>query len=146
MEEQKRIRPTRVFLMIVFDIVLLAVFMAAFLPAHLKILAAAYLPLTLVINVAFLRSSRGKTAKAPAASGVNGARSGKSSLYMCSGIFFIGTLYGLLTIIEGELQRTFLPLLLVPLSIAIYCWRMARRVAAQGSTRDDTRLNRPANR
>jgi membrane protein implicated in regulation of membrane protease activity len=132
MEGHKEIRPTRVFVMVIMDISLLVIFVAAFLPSHMKIMAATYLPIVLVSNVVFLRHSR-KTEGTPGISANTMVRSGKSPLYICSGMFFIGAFGGLLTIIQGELPRTLLPLLLVPLLVAVYCWRMARRIATHAS-------------
>ena len=48
-------------------------------------------------------------------------------MYACSAIFFVGTLYGVLMIAQGDLPRMVSPLLLVPLSLAVYCLKTARR-------------------
>ena len=61
------------------------------------------------------------------------SRSGRFSLYACSAIFVIGTLYGVLMFSAGELPWTISPLLLVPLSLAIFCFRAARRARARRS-------------
>jgi hypothetical protein len=53
------------------------------------------------------------------------------SLYACSAIFFVGTLIGLVRFAEGELPWELLPLLLVPLSLAIYLLRVARRAGVR---------------
>jgi hypothetical protein len=105
--------------------------MVAFLPSHLKVMAVTYLPIVLISNVVLLRRNRKIVGMAAMDSAGAQTRSGKRSLYICSGMFFAGTLYGLLTISQGELPRTILPLLLVPLLLAVYCLKMARRVATR---------------
>ncbi|WP_420239027.1 hypothetical protein ACOBR2_05410 [Telmatobacter bradus] len=136
MERRKEIRST-MFKIVAWDVALLLLFMVAFLPAHLKIAAATYLPTVLIFNVVMLRRNQ-KTAGTPTARAGDGARSGRSSLYICSGMFFAGTLYGLLTISQGELPRTTLPLLLVPLLLAVYCLKMARRITNRTPKSDAT--------
>jgi hypothetical protein len=125
-EEQNKIR-FEMFKLVALDVVLLLIFAASFLPTHLKLMATTYLPTVLIVNVVLLRRSR-KTLGTPMVSAGTVTRSGRRSLYVCSGIFFAGTLYGLLTISQGELPRMVLPLLLIPLSLAVYCLKMARPI------------------
>jgi hypothetical protein len=54
-------------------------------------------------------------------------RSNRFSLYVVLAIFFAGSAYGALMISQGELPRTILPLLLVPLFLAVYCLKTASR-------------------
>lgn len=77
----------------------------------------------LIFNFLFLRRKLGK--KPSTEETVR--HSSRFYVYACAGIFFIGMLYGVLMISQGELPRTILPLLLVPLSLAIYCLIVARR-------------------
>ena len=50
------------------------------------------------------------------------------SSYALSIVFFVGTLYGVIMICQRELPFVTLPLLVVPLSMAIFCLRTARRI------------------
>lgn len=141
MERRREIRST-IFKMVAWDVALLLLFMGAFLPSHLRVMGAIFLPTVLTFNVLFLNRSR-RVAETPAASGSAAANTGKSSLYVCSGVFFAGVIGGLLTIIQGELPWTTLPMLLVPLLVAVYCLKMARRLATRKSKPDGIQANRP---
>jgi hypothetical protein len=77
-------------------------------------------------NFLFLRRNLGTIGGTAAEEGAM-SRSQRFSTYLCSIVFFVGTLYGVLMISQGNLPRAMLPVLLVPLSLAIYCLRTARR-------------------
>jgi hypothetical protein len=106
-------------------VVLLFAVLALLSPQNINLLAAICFPALLTINLLFLRR-RLRRIGAPDEEEQAVARSGQFSTYACSAIFFAGTLGGLLMIMQGELPRTVLPLLLIPLSVAIYCLRIAR--------------------
>lgn len=95
----------------------------------LTLLAAVCLPALLLFDFLFLRYKLRVVGQAPT-EGRAAGHSHKFSVYACSAIFFVGTLYGVLMISQGELPRTILPLLLVPLALAIYCLRTVRRAGA----------------
>jgi len=116
-----------VYTMVALDtvVVLLAVLAVLINPRVLTLLASVCFPTLLVLNYLFLRRKLGRIGP-PAAEERSTPYSGRFSIYACSAIFFAGTLYGLLMIMRGDLPRTVLPLLLVPLSVAIYCLRTAR--------------------
>jgi len=103
-------------------------------PRALPLLAPVCFPILLVLNFVLLRRSARKIGPPAAVEERATPHSGRFSIYACSGIFFAGTLYGLLMVIRGDLPRTVLPFLLVPLSVAIYCLRTARRAGTRGST------------
>ena len=89
-------------------------------------LAAVCLPAFLIFNFLFLRHKVRVVGQAPTgARATNHSR--RFSVYVCSAIFFVGALYGVLMIAEGELPRSILPLLLVPRFLAVYCLRTARK-------------------
>lgn len=93
---------------------------------NLMLLVAVCLPALLIFNFLFLRYKLRLVGQAPT-EGRAAGRSHKFSLYACSAIFFVGTFCGVLMISQGELPRMILPLLLVPLSLAVLCLRTARR-------------------
>jgi hypothetical protein len=98
----------------------------------LMLLAAVSLPALLIFNFLFLRYKLRVVGQAPT-EGRAAGHSHKFSVYACSAIFFVGTLYGVLMISQEELPWTILPLLLVPLSLAVYCLRTARAAGVRKS-------------
>jgi len=60
------------------------------------------------------------------------SRSNRAYLYLCSAIFSIGSVYGVLMVMRGELPWAVLVCLPVPLSIAIFTYRLARRTRESG--------------
>ncbi len=127
MEKRKIIQRT-IYAMIAVDAALLVLFFTIFLwrPSSLLILAAVFLPAILIFNTLFLRR---KMSSLGPASNNEGAkpRPRRFSLFACSVIFFVGTLGGLTQILHGELPLTILPFLVIPLSVAVFCLKVARR-------------------
>lgn len=89
----------------------------------------------LISNVLFLRRklrmlgppTTEEGARVPPLTAEEGARVPRRrfSLYGSAAVFFAGTLYGLLMISQGDLPRPVLPLLLIPLFLAVYCLKVA---------------------
>ena len=131
MEKRRRIQGT-VYVMVATDVVfvLIIVLLSRFL--NIVALAMVCLPALLIFNFLFLRRKFKMVSQAPVGGGAL-PHSRAFSVYACSAIFFVGTLYGVLMILQGVLPRTILPLLLVPLSLAVYCFRTARRTGAPKS-------------
>src|SRR5579864_7909462 len=96
----------------------------------LRVLGAIGFPALLVSNFLFLRRRRKAIGTAPLEEAPLG-RSRFFSAYACAAIFFFGTLYGILGISEGKLPRAVAPLLLIPLSMALYSVKTARRLRAR---------------
>ena len=109
---------------------LVAVFLSRLFSVAL--ISAVCLPMLLVFNVLFLRYKLRVADRALPAEATRGRPRG-SYLYACSAIFFVGTIYGLLMTAEGELPRIALPLLLVPLTLAIYCLRTVLKAKSRNS-------------
>lgn len=131
MERRRQIRRA-VYLMVAMDVVFLFIVILLSRLLDLRVLAAICFPTLLVSNFLFLRRKLRMVGQAPTKEGAV-TRSHRFSVYACSAIFFVGTLYGVLMISQGELPRTILPLLLVPLSLAVYCLRTARRAGVRKS-------------
>lgn len=84
-------------------------------------------PLLLVLNIALIQHKvlrKGQTN----GGGVMDRRT-RISTYVFSSIFFLGTAYGLLLLLGGEIPWTISPVLLIPLLLAIYALRIARKKA-----------------
>lgn len=114
-------------MLLVGDVVLVLLF-AVIAPNRsrdLVLLSAVCFPTLLISNILFLQR-RLKLGGPHREEG--GTMPGKRKLnaYICSGVFFVGTLYGVLMIFQGELPWKIAPVLLVPLSLAIYCLKFAR--------------------
>lgn len=101
-------------------------------PAYLPFAAAIYLLVVLISNSLFIRRKL-RLAGPPSAEQNGGKHPNSFSLYAASAIFFAGTLYGLLMFLHGDLPGKVVPVLLVPLSLAIYILRIARRNSVQRS-------------
>ena len=99
-------------------------------PLNIMLLAFVCLATLFIFNVLFLRRAHRKIGP-PAAEDSPKLRSRSFFVYVCAAIYFLGTLYGVLMISEGELPRTMWPLLLIPLSLAIFCLKTARRIGPQ---------------
>lgn len=125
-----------VYSMLAADVGVLALFVVVVLTTSIdvRLLAAVGFPILLVYNFLFLQRKL-RTTEPIVSPGGNVTRSSPFSIYACSAIFFLGTLYGLLMIGQGELPRAVLPLLIVPVSISVFCLRMARRASVKGSDR-----------
>ncbi len=126
MERRQEIQRT-VFTAVAVDIAVILIFVVAWLnkPHDLVVFATICFPTLFIFNFLFLRRKL-KRVGPPAAE--QGTRSSpRFSVYACSAIFFVGTLYGVLMIAQGDLPRMVSPLLLVPLSLAVYCLKTARR-------------------
>jgi Ca2+/Na+ antiporter len=102
---------------------LLALLMILGWGVSLEVGGALYLMTVVITNVILLRHDRSRAAQ-PEEALQSGA---KTSLYICSAIFLLGFVYGLLMILSGELPRTTLPVVLFPLLLGIYLFRMAKR-------------------
>ena len=119
-----------VYAMIAADVAFLLVAALFSRSIDLNVLSAICLPTLLISNFLFLRLKL-KTAASPSKEERAAPGPSRFSLYACSAIFFLGTLYGALLISRGELPRLILPLLLVPLLFAVYCLRTARQTGAR---------------
>jgi predicted MFS family arabinose efflux permease len=128
-ERRQQIRRA-VFAMVAVDAVVVLVVVLLSRLFTVMLLAALCLPALLIFNFLFLRYKLRVVGQAPTEERAAG-HSHRFSVYACSAIFFAGTLYGVLMISQGELPRTALPLLLVPLSLAVYCLRRARRAGVR---------------
>ena len=95
-----------------------------------NLLLACGFPVLLSINYLFLRR-KPKTPSSDLSAQEPPPRQSPYSLYVGSVIFFMGTLIGLATFVAGELPLSLLPVLLFPLSLAIYFLRVARRVGVR---------------
>jgi hypothetical protein len=129
MDRGTAIRQT-IYKIVAVDAVLLCAFVSLYLypPTHSVLLLALFMPTSLIFNFLFLRHKLraiGPSTKEEAAK----ARGNKTSLYRGSAIYFAGTLYGLLMFAQRQLPLTLLPALLIPLSLAIYFFRAARRIS-----------------
>lgn len=142
MERRKEIQRA-MYAMMTVDAALLFLLAAISLrrPSSFMVLAVIYLPTVLISNFFFLRRKL-KVVGPPTAGEDAKARPNRFSLYGCSAIFFTGTLYGVLMISQGELPRTILPLLLLPLSLAVYCLRGALQSATRTPKPDNAEPNR----
>jgi hypothetical protein len=127
MEIERHHRVQRaLYTMLAADVVVVGAFTVAALtrPNAVTVLAPGCFAVLLLSNFLFLRRKLRMVGQTQPKEGtVN--HSNRFSLYACSAIFFVGTLYGLLMIWHGQLPRETLPLLLVPLSLAVYCLKIA---------------------
>lgn len=130
MERRQEIRRT-IYAMIAVDGAAILVFVLALLsrPRDLPLLATICFVTLFLFNFVFLRRKLRNVGPPATEESVTHSRS--VSVYACSVIFFVGTLYGVLMIAGGELPRTILPLLLVPLSLAVYLLKVARRAVTR---------------
>jgi len=133
MERRQQIQRA-VYVMAALDVVVLFIVILLSRFSDLTVLAAICLPTLLIFNFLFLRRKLRTAVQDPKKEGAV-THSHMFSVYACSTIFFVGTLYGVLMILQGELPRTVLPLLLVPLSLAVYCLKTARRAGARKSNK-----------
>lgn len=127
MEKRQEIQRA-LYIAVVADAALLILFvvLVSSRPSILTPAAVICFLILLISNLLFLRHK--KRVSGPRISEETSAsHSHDSFLYLGSAIFFVGTLYGVVMISRGELPRTTLPALLVPLSLAIYCLRTALR-------------------
>ena len=140
--ERRREIERAMYAMVAADTALLFLFVVVFLrwPTNRMIVVGICFPALLILNFIFLRRKLRMVGPPTAEEGAR-AHPHKLSLYGCSAIFSTGTLYGLLMISQGELPWTTLPFLLVPLSVAVYCFRVARRNAARKPKPDDNESN-----
>jgi len=111
-------------------VVFLVVALALVRPWDITLLAAVCFPSLLLVNFLFLRGKLSEIGP-PATEEQTVPRSRRFCIYACAAVFFAGTLYGLLMVMQGEIPRTVLPLLLIPLSLAIYSLKTARRVGTR---------------
>jgi hypothetical protein len=95
-------------------------------PAYLALAAAGYLLLVLISNFLFLRRKLRLAGPSNVKRSSEG-HSGRFSLYAASVVFFLGTLYGGLMILHGDLPMVILPALIIPLVLAIYMLKTARK-------------------
>jgi hypothetical protein len=112
------------YLMVALDFAFLLIIVLLSRSLDLIMLGAICLPTLLIFNFLFLRRKLRMTNR-PDTERVE-AHSHKFSVYACSAVLFAGTVYGLITIVRGELPGAILPVLLVPLSLAVYCFRAGR--------------------
>lgn len=96
-------------------------------PEDARVLAPACFVTLLLANFLYLRVKMG-TVDRSSIKESSMKLSHAFSSYALSIVFFVGTLYGAIMICQGQLPRAILPLLLVPLSVAILCLRTACRV------------------
>jgi hypothetical protein len=143
MERHKEIQRA-VYAMVAVNTALLFLLVAVFLRAssHLMIVIAVCFPALVIFNFLFLRRKLRRIGP-PAEEECGVAHSGRFSTYACSAIFFAGTLGGLRMITQGELPWTTLPFLVFPLSLAIYCLKVARRNSTRKPKPDNAEPNRP---
>ncbi len=132
MERRQEIQRA-VYVMVAADAAVLSLLLVAVLyrPLDLMPFVAVCFTALLISNFLFLRNKLRKVGSPTTEEAGAQPRSRRFSVYACSAIFFIGTLRGALMISQGELPRAILPLLLVPLSIAVYCLKTALRTGAR---------------
>lgn len=134
MERSREIKRT-LYKLIVTDVSLIALFImiaSTIRSSDVTVLAPVCFAVLLFSNFLFLRRNLRTIGGSAAEEGAM-SRSQRFSTYVCSIVFFVGTLYGVLMIWQGDLPRAILPVLLVPLSLAIYCLRTARRAGERRS-------------
>jgi hypothetical protein len=98
----------------------------------ITLLSAACVPLLLIFNFLFIRNKL-KAARQDSPEGHTANHANNLYVYACSVIFFLGTIYGSSMMLQGEMPRATLLLLLVPLSFAIYCLRAGLKSRARKS-------------
>lgn len=97
-------------------------------PAYLAFAVVAYAVVMVGGNFLFLRR-KFKHAETPYPGIERGKqRPRRFSLYATSAVFLAGALYGLVLFLNGDVPIKLLPILLIPLSLAIYILRTARQV------------------
>jgi len=122
-----------VYIMVAADAVLvfLLVLVIAPVPAYLERAGAIFLPTVLIANYLFLRHSLRQVGP-PETRRRSTDWAQRFWLYVGSGIFLVGALCGLLTILSRDLPKSLLPALLIPLLIALYGLKMARKAGRSG--------------
>jgi len=143
MDRREAIQRT-IYTIVAVDAVLLCAFVSLYLypPTHSVLLLALFMPTSLIFNFLFLRRKL-RALGPPTTEDAAKARRNKFSLYRGSAIYFAGTLYGLLMFAQRQLPLTLLPVLLIPLSLAIYFFRAARRRSALTPMPDNIEPNHP---
>jgi hypothetical protein len=128
MDRQKQIART-VYLIVVADVIALFLLLLVVQshPTYLPLTAATYLVVALAFNFLFLRRKLKLAGPPDAAEQSSQGRIAKFWLYAASVIFFVGTIYGLILCLQGELPAELLPILLIPFSLAVYILRAALR-------------------
>jgi hypothetical protein len=129
MERRQQIRST-LYAMVVVDVAVVAAVVLLSRVFPIALLTVVFVPALLTFNFLFLRK-RLKTTGQVSPEDRAAGRSHKFSVYACSAVFFLGTIYGLLMISQGQLPGTTLPVLLVPLSLAVYCLRTGLRAGSR---------------
>jgi hypothetical protein len=122
MSEQPEIRRA-LYSMTAIDVAALFVLVLVSRFVAVTLLSAVCVPFLLILNFLFIRNKL-RAARQDSPGERMASHSNNFYVYACSVIFFLGTIYGLSMILQGEIPRAILPLLLIPLSFAIYCLRM----------------------
>lgn len=125
MEKHKIIRNT-MFIVVAVDTSVIVTTIPLSHLIDLRWLAIIYIPVLLIFHVMLLRHRLSAIAY-PSTGKDTALRFRKRSLSLGSFIYFAGTLYGLFMVLIGALPWVILPVLLVPLSVAIYCLRAASK-------------------
>lgn len=107
-----------------FILVFLATVVLVLRPRDALAVAPVCFLLLLLSNVVLLRRKRRTSAAKSDEATVS--RSPTLSAYFLAVFYFVGTLYGVLLILEGEIPRAVALFLLVPLLLAVHCLRTAR--------------------
>lgn len=130
MERRQEIQRA-VYTVVAVDAAVLFVSAIAFLARpHLPVVLAAVCFLSILIfNFLFLRRRLRKAGPPVAEESV--ANQQRLFLYLGSVIFIVGPLYGAMLVVQGELPRFIFPAFLVPLSVAVYCLKTARKIGTR---------------
>lgn len=113
-----------IFNIVVGDMFLLGVTIVLLYPSHTWSIFGILLPLLLSLNTYFvMRRSKTLTSLGHP---VRDRYKNSMPLYGCAVIFSLGTTYGVILILSKQLPVVMFPALLLPLSIAIYCFRKAQ--------------------
>ena len=102
---------------------LVAVLMMLGWGVSVQALGPLYLMTVLITNLILLRRDRSRAAK----SAEKSQSKHKGYLYLTSAVYLAGFVYGSVMILTGEVPRATVPLLLIPLLMCVYSFRVARR-------------------
>ena len=132
MDRKRKVART-VYLMVAANTVLVILFvlLIAPVPADLEIAGGIFLPTVLIANYLFLRHRLKQVG--PPETGERGTDwTQRFWLYLGSAIFLIGALFGLFTILSGDLPKSLLPALLIPFLVGLYGLKMAHKAGGSG--------------
>ncbi len=129
MERRRQIRHA-VYAVVAVDAAVISVAVLLSRSLTVTLVSGICLPVLLILNLLILRHKLRVTVKARPERLAAG-RPRRFSVYACSALFLLGTTYGLLMVSHGQLPRATLALLLVPLSLGVYCLRAGYRARSR---------------